>query len=855
MSDNLCHWFYGIARQVDYLVHNIKLGHTENPYNRISQYGSGSMNNDPMKFRFLIGIEISCPTTILTVEKKWLSKFPEIPSSESSDEEDLNRASSVEARSFQGDEKTIIKAFKQALLDLDLDTVPFNIYNTNESINIILKKYRALVKEKPQANKSYSGWDLYDYQKTDIKACIDAFKSGQRRQHLDIACGLGKTLITYEILRSMKGMKNVIVSSREKLVKQFCVSLLNDWNFPAADVYTCFSGQALPSVKNISSYDNLPHNPIRPYILVTTYDSFVKMKRGTFSFAVFDEGHHLVLSSPQDISGDHPRNQYGLHDSNITIENRLIVTATIKDVVYRQQQPNGMPPEIVKTGFTYQPELFGNCTVRRDYKFGKDNKFLVPFKAIALKINESSLLESIKRLRNVFGFNNTVLKCLELSLAGQQSLETMESLVPNSAICAELQLWYAIVADAIILACSKHNRKRVITYHTNIDHATEFSKIMNILIPKYPSVSMTCDVVSSKNGTDVNEEKCVWFSSKDGHDVKVLANCRTLIEGFDEKSVDMTVFVDNKYSALECIQIVGRGNRIDRTNPDKCHYIFLPFLCETQENSLKTSNDYHTARYILKNVLESCGNVEQCIWIPLTNDLPEQQPKPKSEIIYNPPEIMNDRDENIRKELTTEVETNELSKAHFNNARLWAHNFAKELLLDPDTEKVLEGHWKRYIDNHSLPPDIPYNPKQIYGNVGWCTWADYFGLTPKQNLRISTLEDIDLLIKNGMTLHAMTRKMFRVYVEDKISRKIPDSFVQHYKTSVYDIGKQQKNKQYYINIWGKYQDKLYDYLRQEHIIDTLDFESDWAQINAKNQDIPGMPNEVWSDFWSNYTYE
>jgi hypothetical protein len=248
MATLLCHFFYGIARQIDYINNHIKLGHTGNPYTRLSQYGSGSMRNDPMKYRFLINIEISCPNTILTLEKAWLSKFPEIPGNDSSDEEDLNRASSIEARTFKGDEKAIIKAFKQVLLDLDLDEIPYKIYTTNEEINSILKKYKEHVDNKSTHNQSYSGWQLRDYQKADIKSAITVFKSGERRQYLDIACGLGKTLTSYEILRSMKGNKNVIITSREKLVKQICASLITDWNH-YINVLPCGIYIALDSVE------------------------------------------------------------------------------------------------------------------------------------------------------------------------------------------------------------------------------------------------------------------------------------------------------------------------------------------------------------------------------------------------------------------------------------------------------------------------------------------------------------------------------------------------------------------------------------------------------------------------------
>jgi superfamily II DNA or RNA helicase len=854
----------------------MKLGETQNPYERRNGYRTASVPEDPSSFQFLIKVKGQKKKVLKKIEHTWIHKFQKRVITPSSNTNILYSVETITYTSiFQ-----IIEGFKDTLKELNLSNILEAVYLNDKEILNVFDTYEPQDDDSSDSDlsiqsthiESYSGWPLRAYQIEDITETVNMFNSGSQRLYLDIACGLGKTLIGYEILRRLNQQFNVIITSRGKLVKQFCNDLTQNWKYPSEKVFTCCS-DGCQGIVNINSYANLLEKAgTNQVILVTTYDSIEKMMGGNFGFAMYDEAHHLVLSTAKyDISGNIARNQRSLFDDCITIKYRLSVTATIKDVTYADL--SGNEPKRTYKGFSHQPELFGVCVSKRDYLFGKQNGFLVPFIAVGCKIDDDSLKETMIRLRTAFGFTNDVLDSLETLLEkftnGELNLDYVEQLDIDTKITRALQLWYAIVADCIINACEKFGTKRVITYHTSIKRAETFSLIFNLLIKTYKLTGkFSSQSVSSKNGGELNDTHLQNFATKQGTEIKVLSNCRTLIEGFDEKSVDLTVFVDNKYSPLECNQIVGRGNRIDKTNINKKHYVFIPFLCATSEakERLQASNDYNLPRYILKNVLENTdpkAKIEQLIWVPkqkIPNDTDDPIIKPGNEIIYNEPKATVEHDRFIADKVTA-VNTNELSAMHFRTARLWAHEMAKAqnwiIESDKNTESDIQKRWLSYTEKYALPEDIPYNPQVIYQDVGWFNWADYFGLVLKKQWREVTIDEIIDLTKQGLDISSMNYPMISSYIESRTSRIYPtNSFLSSIKISLYDICSKYistiKTKAHYQMIWGKYQDKLKTFLKKEGISDYMDFNTHWIRLHKLNNDIPGLPKEIWIDFWASY---
>jgi hypothetical protein len=103
----------------------------------------------------------------------------------------------------------------------------------------------------------------------------------------------------------------------------------------------------------------------------------------------------------------------------------------------------------------------------------------------------------------------------------------------------------------------------------------------------------------------------------------------------------------------------------------------------------------------------------------------------------------------------------------------------------------------------------------------------------------------------------MNYPMISSYIESRTSRIYPtNSFLSSIKISLYDICSKYistiKTKAHYQMIWGKYQDKLKTFLKKEGISDYMDFNTHWIRLHKLNNDIPGLPKEIWIDFWASY---
>ena len=137
MSDefNKTSWFYGVARDSDFKLNKFKGGITDDPYDRLNPYGTGSMPDDEIRYRFLINVAITDTPTLRKIEHLWLEQFPQIVQSMAATPQSLNRASSVEARMFDS-VYGIIELFKKTVADLGLAHIVRGVYiSENEIVN------------------------------------------------------------------------------------------------------------------------------------------------------------------------------------------------------------------------------------------------------------------------------------------------------------------------------------------------------------------------------------------------------------------------------------------------------------------------------------------------------------------------------------------------------------------------------------------------------------------------------------------------------------------------------------------------------------------------------------------------
>ena len=443
----------------------------------------------------------------------------------------------------------------------------------------------------------------------------------------------------------------------------------------------------------------------------------------------------------------------------------------------------------------------------------------------------------------------------------------------ETIISGELILWYAIVADLLIQAIKQFGSRKIITYHTIKKRAELFKKVFGVVWGlKKIEMSMTCETVHSGNLEEINEKTKAEFKAVEGPDVRILCNIRTLVEGFDEPSIDTTVFVDNKWSAIETKQIVGRGNRKDPRNNGKVHRVLIPFLSyETTINEdtiqVRSTNDYKTVRYTIKNIILSSDpnqSIAQTVWVPKVKPLNEDDGEEDdegdglavndiNERVWLSEDIPDLHDEKI----LGSCPTKDLAEQSFHAARLWMHRLADSLNWKRcTTESQLTQVWNQYRETNILPKGIPYDPSRVYKQVGWINIRDYTGIltTRAEWPDMHPGEFMELIRSTDINPFDHTLLSLRNLVEQRATRKLPANPYAKWKMSVYDIAEKVKpGSAKGVKGWGKYPDRVYSILQKEDVSDYMDFLRLWPSLHSKYPDLPGIPEELWNDtFWARY---
>lgn len=858
---NKYHSFY-VAVTLSHIERNeFKGGECENEYNRLRAYGTYASGSDPYRFILIVRVAISSIILIRKIETEWLNKFQDV----SSQQDDINLASGTEFRKFS-DQKELLDKFLETLHEFNLENSLIAVYKTEEEIRECLKHSRNEVIPSPPPVSS-SGILLREYQKQDIQSTKFAFQSeGVKRGYWAIECGLGKTVMAYELIHLMNMRSNIVVVPRVALLEQVLRTFLS-FKYPKGRLFVS-SGVALPkdiqdNIKRIKNSSELPVDD-KPFILVITYDSLSKLRGYHANLMIFDEAHHLVPSAKKE---DREGYIFGLYDENIRVDYRLAITATPKDTTISDDG------KVSYIGMSHQPELYGQCLAERNYIFGRDNGYLSPFEVICMKTNPKDIRSQIAWLKSVFQLSkNTFQSFLEALTQWEEGrsremAEYIDRDAEEDTISNDTILWYALIGVQLLQIVSTYGVRRIITYHTTILRAEKFTEIVNTLLqlPQYNRTSLTfsCDSVCSSQSNGINQDIKAKYLAKEGVDVRILTNCRTLIEGFDAPSVDCTLFADNKYSPIECCQIVGRGNRKDSTNTLKTHRVCIPFIAYEKVDGdsiiLRSTNDYKTVRYVLKNIIPSSDTsktISQTVWVPPIHggEGGGGGDVDKTEKVWIRPEEHASHDSSIMSTISTE----EIAGQTFVAARMWMHNKAKDMAwgLTCKVDGDISHKWKRYVETHELPKGIPCDPSKVFKDVGWVNWRDYSGILSRREewREVNSGEFRRLAEEHGKEMVNMTMSQLHTFVEKTITRRLPDNPRVKWKTGIYDIiGSVKPELVASIKKLGKFPHGIFMILKKEGVRSVNDFERLWPELHLAHTSLPAILTDIWGDtFWGKY---
>ncbi len=151
----------------------------------------------------------------------------------------------------------------------------------------------------------------------------------------------------------------------------------------------------------------------------------------------------------------------------------------------------------------------------------------------------------------------------------------------------------------LIKAIKDYDLKRVISFHSRVARAKEFSEelvdLVDLIDPIHrPKGLFLADYVSGEMKAGDRKDKIDRLKILEGYDRGVLTNARCLAEGVDVPSLDGVAFIDPKGSQVEIIQAVGRAIRKVRGIKIQTKgTIVIPVFvedCDDPEESIEASN-------------------------------------------------------------------------------------------------------------------------------------------------------------------------------------------------------------------------------------------------------------------------
>ena len=257
-----------------------------------------------------------------------------------------------------------------------------------------------------------------------------------------------------------------------------------------------------------------------------------------FDFAIFDEAHKTTGPKGGVFA-------YALDNQNISIKKRLFLTATPRHYDIRHRDKEGE----FKVISMDDESIYGPRAHSLTFGSAASQGIICNYKVIISLIDKNQVDD--------FALKNGI------------------TLVENDKIGTR---W---VASQIALqrAIEKVNASKIITFHSRVKLAQEFSSETSHGIKRYLKDFKVMHV----NGEQRSNERTDLIRQFKDSPKSLITNARCLTEGVDVPAVDMVAFIDARHSKVDIAQAVGRAMRIPRGSNKKFGYIVVPLFADTSD--------------------------------------------------------------------------------------------------------------------------------------------------------------------------------------------------------------------------------------------------------------------------------
>jgi superfamily II DNA or RNA helicase len=404
-----------------------------------------------------------------------------------------------------------------------------------------------------------------------IKSVTEKFKDVDFGQ-LIMACGTGKTYTTLWIKEALMSNSTLVLVPSLGLLSQ----TLHEWTFAAKDLFDvlCVCSDETVGKKvndeNISTISDLAFpvtsskNEIKkfllsdsPKVIFATYQSSqliediqTDLKIDEFDLVIADEAHRCTGKVKSNFSRI-------LNPNAIRSKKKLFATATPKTystAIKKSAQQRGV--EIVGMD---DEEQFGPVLYRLSFSKAIKLELLSDYRIVVIGVDNKMIADSIKR-RDI----------LHLNSGFEIDSKSLASYI------------------GLLKAIKEFNLQKIISFHSRVNKAKEFSQILNYVNDSLskkskPEGELSCDFVSGDMPTSQRRLKLEHLKNIKSDQRALLANARCLSEGVDVPSLDGVAFIEPKQSQVDIIQAVGRAIRLSENKT--LGTIIIPVFIESGMNA------------------------------------------------------------------------------------------------------------------------------------------------------------------------------------------------------------------------------------------------------------------------------
>lgn len=386
---------------------------------------------------------------------------------------------------------------------------------------------------------------------------VDAVSKGfleSDKGQLIMACGTGKTYTSLWIKEKIKAKSAVVLVPTLGLLSQ----TLREWTAASNDPFEVLcvcsdttagkvADETVHSISDLAFPVTSDHGEIAHFlkkdvakVIFATYQSSRLIAEAQtdqtildFDLIIADEAHRLAGKATSEFS-------IALDNKRLRAKKRLFATATPR--VYATSVKKSAESRGIEIVSMEEGGAFGEVFFKLPFGEAIRRGLLTDYRVVVIGVDDqiiASWIENRELLRTDTGYENDA-----------ESMGTQIGLLKGM---------------------KDYDLKRVISFHSKIKRAEQFSKDLNSVADWVASTEdqaerIQSDYVSGEMPTFKRRQKLRDLKNLQHSDRRVLSNARCLAEGIDVPTLDGVAFIDPKSSQVEIIQALGRAIRL---SPDK----------------------------------------------------------------------------------------------------------------------------------------------------------------------------------------------------------------------------------------------------------------------------------------------